>query len=78
MASGYTVKYPKGEGMDNKLSAGLCDKCENTKVYHEGNGINEATFTTVYCGIDKTEIVPVPESHKKERIDICSDFKVSN
>jgi hypothetical protein len=57
-----------------KLSAGLCDKCKNMKVYHEGNGYNEATFTTVYCGIDKTEIIPEPESHKQERINVCADF----
>jgi hypothetical protein len=59
----------------NKLSAGLCDKCDNVKLYHEGNGMNEPTFTTVICKIDNSEIIPTPDSHKEMRVDICSDFK---
>lgn len=56
---------------ENKLSAGICDKCKNLTISNLGGGMTDPDHFAGICKIDNSIIEPVPE---KLRMVVCDNF----
>lgn len=58
-----------------RLSAGLCDNCDNLGSIDEGDGREQPYISIPFCKQLNVEIVPTCNEHKEHRVNQCVDFK---